>query len=154
MNSDVGLYAFILIISLVCLIIYFIPIIIAFNRNHEYRWIIFVLTIVGGWTGLLWIAALIWAIFPSNKTLIDPVVGNATGLGYRNAGDALGAVEYGRIRGFNSEQAKNIGSFVNADTSFSSKVDALEKLDNLKKKGILSDNEFEIEKHKIMNGKH
>jgi hypothetical protein len=60
---------------------YLLPAIVAFYRGHEYRWVILMLTIAGGWTGVLWVLALVWSAFPHNRALIDPVAGPATGVG-------------------------------------------------------------------------
>ena len=84
----------------VCLL----PYLIARKRGHAYRNIILVLCIFGIF-GVPWVIALIWAIYPSEKSLIDPVMGNPTGVGHRNVGDTLGAVAYGRERGYAMEHA-------------------------------------------------
>lgn len=96
--------------AIVFLLLFFLPTIVAYNRNHAYKHIILVLNIFG-FTGIIWIIAMIWAIFPSEKSLIDPIVGNVTGTGIRNAGDTIGAANYGAERGYAGE--KNI-----APTSF------------------------------------
>ena len=51
-------------IALLCAA-YFLPSIIAGLRGHASAWGIFALNLLLGWTGLIWIAALIWAL--SNK---------------------------------------------------------------------------------------
>ena len=81
-----------------------LPYLIARKRGHAYRNIILVLCIFGIF-GVPWVIALIWAIYPSEKSLIDPVMGNPTGVGQRNVGDTLGAVAYGRERGYAMEHA-------------------------------------------------
>ena len=81
-----------------------LPYLIARRRGHAYRNIILVLCIFG-FTGIAWVIALIWALYPSEKSLIDPILGNATGAGVRNVGDTLGSVQYGRERGYAQEQA-------------------------------------------------
>lgn len=53
-------------IALLCAA-YFLPAIIAGLRGHASAWGIFALNLLLGWTGLIWIAALIWAL--SNKGL-------------------------------------------------------------------------------------
>jgi hypothetical protein len=73
----------------ILLIIGFVPAIIAFKREHHYKWIILVLCFFSGF-GLPWLIAMIWAVWPTDKTLIDPVVGNPTGKGKRNTGDTIG----------------------------------------------------------------
>jgi hypothetical protein len=49
--------------------IYFIPVRIAVNRKHPNTMPIVVLTIAGGWTGLLWIGALVWSLYKPEKEL-------------------------------------------------------------------------------------
>jgi hypothetical protein len=139
--------------------LYFLPTVIAMMRGHAYKWVIFALNLAGGWTGLLWIAALVWAVFPHNRTVIDPVVGSATGVGFRNSGDTLGEADFGLRRGFSEEQARDRarlklvadsgrerGSAIGTDA-----VDALERLHKLKESGILTADEFEQQKQKIIN---
>lgn len=50
-----------IILILVGIAIYFIPSIVAFNRNVEPRIAIFLLNFFFGWTFFVWIAMLIWA---------------------------------------------------------------------------------------------
>jgi hypothetical protein len=59
----------ILIISLISLVIYCIPIIIAVNRHVDNKTGIILLNIFGGWTVVGWIVALVWAV--NNKKHID-----------------------------------------------------------------------------------
>ena len=54
--------------------------------------------------GVPWLAAFIWAVWPTNKSLIDPIAGNVTGKGSRNSGDTIGSLEYGRERGYADEK--------------------------------------------------
>lgn len=104
-NALGGLFLtlFVLVLAAVFIAICLLPYLIARSRGHAYRNIILVLCIFGIF-GVPWVIALIWAIYPSEKSLIDPVMGNPTGVGSRNAGDTLGAVAYGRERGYAMEQ--------------------------------------------------
>ena len=83
MDSLVGSF---LLLGILCVLVALLPAIIAFWRNHSYRWVILALSIFC-WTGIVWVIALAWAIWPSNKSLADPVIGNPTGTGLRNVGD-------------------------------------------------------------------
>ncbi|MBQ3834859.1 MAG: superinfection immunity protein [Elusimicrobia bacterium] len=47
--------------SIIGLIIYFIPSIVAFKRNAYSRWGIFFINLLFGWTLLIWLVTLIWA---------------------------------------------------------------------------------------------
>jgi len=42
---------------------YCIPMLIAKNRQHSQFMPIAILNIAGGWSGILWLAALIWAVY-------------------------------------------------------------------------------------------
>jgi len=92
-----------LLLILICIALYFLPFIIAAIRGHSYMWVIFGLNAVG-FTGITWLGSFVWAVWPSEKSLIDPLAGNVTGTGRRNSGDTLGSVEYGKERGYESEK--------------------------------------------------
>lgn len=83
---------------------YLMPTIVAYRREHHYRHVIAALNVIGGVTGIGWAVAFVWAVWPSDKSLVDPVLGNVTGKGNRNAGDTLGATAFGQSRGFQEEQ--------------------------------------------------
>lgn len=51
--------SFLLLIA--CLIVYFLPAIIAGSRNHHNATAIMIVNVFVGWTVLGWIAALVWA---------------------------------------------------------------------------------------------
>ena len=96
----------ILIAVIVALAIYFAPAIIAYKRNHAYKLVILGINAIG-FVGILpWIVAFVWAAWPSDKSLIDPLAGNVTGKGRRNTGDTIGAAQFGLERGY--EEEKNI----------------------------------------------
>lgn len=48
--------------------LFFSPIFIAFYRNHQYRWVIFAICIVAGWTAVAWVVAFAWAVWPSQSS--------------------------------------------------------------------------------------
>ena len=58
-----------LIIGLFILAIYFIPTFIAFYRSHTYKWVISGINTFAIAAGVLWLAAFIWAVWPTNKSL-------------------------------------------------------------------------------------
>lgn len=132
-------------IGLFSLCLYFVPTIIAIARRHSYTGVIIALNIFGGWTGLGWIAALAWSVWPNEKALIDPFIGNPTGLGRRNAGDVLGAVDYGRQRGRRSEARARDMVPDGGDG-----VEQLVRLAKLRDDGILNENEFSAAKAEIL----
>jgi len=100
-NDAVNAIVALIIVALV-LGAYFIPFIIALLRGHTYKWVIFGLNAIG-FSGVTWLISFVWAVWPSDKSLIDPVAGNVTGTGRRNSGDTLGAVDYGKERGYRDE---------------------------------------------------
>ena len=96
-----------IILAILALLFYFLPFVVAYQRRHAYKWVIFAINLFA-FFGLPWVVCLVWAVWPSNKSLIDPVAGNLTGIGKRNSGDTLGSIEYGRERGY-AEEANNDG---------------------------------------------
>lgn len=126
------------VVLILLLILFFLPAIAAFQRGHHYRWIILLLNVFG-FTGVCWLIAMGWAVWPTEKSLADPVLGNVTGLGSRNAGDVLGAMDAGRDR---SHQE---ASMVNGSISTSA-LARLEKLASMRAAGTLSDEEFAAQK--------
>ena len=93
-----------LIIGLFLLSIYFIPTFIAFHRRHIYKWVILGINIFAIAAEVPWLAAFIWAVWPTNKSIIDLMAGNVTGKGSSNFGDTIGSLEYGRERGYSKEK--------------------------------------------------
>jgi uncharacterized protein len=49
------------------IVLAFVPAIIGYTRKHSHRHTILILCIFGSWTGLLWIAALVWSLWPESK---------------------------------------------------------------------------------------
>ena len=102
LSTIMGLGFFAIVLAIV---ITFVPTYIAFKREHAYKWIILVLCLFVPVGGVTWIIALVWSLWPADKSLIDPVVGNVTGTGVRNAGDTAGAVAVGVQRGKAAEES-------------------------------------------------
>ena len=95
-----------LILGLILLAFYFIPTFIALKRRHAYKWVILGINTFAIAGGVPWLVAFIWAVWPTNKSLFDPIAGNVTGKGTRNSGDTVGSIEYGRERGYLDENNK------------------------------------------------
>lgn len=60
-----------LILSLfaICIVgfLYFVPTLIAMGRDHDQKLAIFVVNLVGGITGIAWLAALVWSLLPARR---------------------------------------------------------------------------------------
>lgn len=78
-NNDL-LNALIISFFVLCAVLYFVPSFIAFRRGHQYRWIILALNATSGWTGIAWVSVFVWAIWPRNRSLAEPLYGDATGI--------------------------------------------------------------------------
>ena len=57
--------------------------------------------------GFSWLIVFVWAVWPTDKSLIDPIAGNVTGKGNRNSGDTFGSLRYGNERGYLEEKYKD-----------------------------------------------
>lgn len=90
----------------ISVVVYFVPMMIAFYRRHESYTSIFMLNLFLGWTGVVWLVCLIWAIF-GQRLKPRPV------------------------QNFN-------------------KYEELERLAKLKSSGNLTENEYEIEKKRLL----
>jgi hypothetical protein len=84
LERNIGGYFMTADFAVIALWFYFIPTIIADYRGHDYRWIIFAINLCLGLTVIGWLVALIWAIYPKDKSLANPILGNPTGIGRRN----------------------------------------------------------------------
>lgn len=135
------------VIGLLLLALYFLPSLIAFTRGHEYAWVIFAINLAAGWTLIGWAVAIIWAVWPRNKSMIDPFLGNPTGLTGRNAGDSWGGYEYGKQRGFEQERSLHPSS---NRTLSRSEITQLERLSAMRDSGALTEAEFAHHKTRII----
>lgn len=116
-------------------VLFWMPSKVAKKRGHAYTNIIQLLNLAAIFTGITWFIAAAWALFPSEKSLIDPLVGNVTGLGRRNVGDTIGAVKHGMNRGAELEKE--------TDAQIDSLID-------MRSRGLISDDEFKRKKTGIL----
>jgi uncharacterized protein len=119
-----------------------IPFIVAHRRGHAYKWVILAISFL---IPIGWIIALIWAVFPDDKSLLDPILGSLTGLGRRNAGDAFGAAKVGVDRGSFNESTRHPD-----ETLDHFKINRLAELASLKDKGMISEDEYQRERAKLL----
>lgn len=50
--------------SLLAILVYLMPVVIAAARSHHQKWLIVLLNVFAGWTIIGWIGALIWSLKP------------------------------------------------------------------------------------------
>ena len=124
-----------IILAFVVIALYFVPTIIAYRRDHGYKGIILAINLVLGASGIGYLIALVWAIWPQEKSILDPVLGNPTGLGVRNVGDTFGSKKAGEVRG--EVQEKDMTA-------------EIEKIAKLLKEGHLTREEYDSMKKKII----
>lgn len=58
------------------LVFYFVPLMIAFYRDHERYTTIFLLNLFLGWTIVVWVICLIWAVFGQSRKSTASVTSN------------------------------------------------------------------------------
>jgi hypothetical protein len=75
-----------LILLIIGVLLYFLPTVIARFRGHKSVVAIFILNLLGAWTILLWIAAIVWA-FTSNTRANDEMMAKTMADAMRKAGD-------------------------------------------------------------------
>ncbi len=114
-----------------------LPGFIAFRRQNPYKWIIGIVGVTSPiFLGASWLVAIIWAAWPSNRSLIDPIVDSPTG-SEKNTGDSLGNV---------------VSRFTTA--SGGPKLEKrLAEIDNLHARGMISDAEKDTLRSNAIEGK-
>ncbi|RYJ38556.1 putative Immunity protein [Flavobacterium anhuiense] len=112
-----------LVIGIPFIVIYFLPSIIALSRKKNNGAAIIMLNFFLGWTFIGWIASLIWACTTDRET--QTIVVNNTPFPKEE----------------NSSTQKN---------EFDEKLNSLQKLKNLLDSGVLSQEEFEQQKSKLL----
>jgi len=77
-GTDSSTIALLLICGLLALVVYLLPTIIAFRRKHHYKWVIFGINAVFGLTGIGYLAAFVWAVWPRQTAFFDVVANDPT----------------------------------------------------------------------------
>src|SRR5450755_934115 len=120
---------------------YFLPTFIAFKRYHAFKWVIFAINAVLGASGLGWLVAFVWAVYPQDKSLADPLIGNPTGTGNRNSGHTLGEMRASAARHGRPTPGAHSASALSA----------LGKLADLAAKGVITQEEFAQKKSELLS---
>ena len=97
--------------------IYLTPAIIAFARASRYRWAILAVNLFGGWTGIGWLVALAWALWPEDDAFSRSIQRGVDGI----------------LQGSMTD------------------LERIERLAQLRDRGVLSDDEFQASKTAILN---
>ena len=71
--SDIAVGLAVILAGLLCLALFFAPTIIAFARHHHFKMIIMAINLILGITGIGYLIALIWAMWPQKTALVDIV---------------------------------------------------------------------------------
>lgn len=77
-NTDLSRIALIIVCGLMVIAVYLLPTIIAFRRKHHYKWVIFGINAVFGFTGVGFLAAFVWAVWPRQTAFFDVVANDPT----------------------------------------------------------------------------
>ncbi len=88
-----------------------------------------------GASGVGWLIAFVWAVWPQDKSLADPLLGNPTGTGRRNAGHTLG-----EMRASAAQSQASVG----ANGATSAALDAIDRLSKLAERGAITAEEFSV----------
>ncbi len=131
--------------------LYFLPAIVGFLRRHRYRWVILVLNICG-FTGIFWVVAFAWAVFPRDRSFLDPVLGNATGRGERTAGDVAGEAVFAAQRAYASKQRAEptLDVPVRIPEPSSDKAELLASIKKLREAGVLTPEDADRQTEKVL----
>lgn len=88
---DVVIYLLIGLAGIGAFGLWLLPAYLAFKRQHQFKWVITAMAVTSPFFfGVTWLIALVWVVWPSNKTIVDPIVTAADGS--RNLGDTFSTV--------------------------------------------------------------
>lgn len=121
-NNDI----IIVILIILAVFLYFLPSYIGFKRNNPFKWIVFIVNLLFGWTFIVWVVLLIYTAFPNKKTILDPII------------DPSGSMS-----------AKEYGNRFNDLKTHSNKINTIKELYQLKESGAISEQEFNIYRNKL-----
>jgi len=124
-------------VLIVAWFIYIIPSIIAFGRKHPNRWLILVVNVVFGATGLGWLGSLVWAC---SALHLDPTASNGAA-----SSDDLFAEDAAP-----AQSDSSTANDQNARTTQTDPIERLTQLQALRDSGALDDNEFMALKRKLL----
>ena len=155
MNIDDFLKVILLIIcGIIAIAIYFLPTILAYRRNHHYYKVIFGINLIFGLTGLGYLVAFVWAVWPKETAIFDVIANDPT----TNSSEA-GQKIYGKM-GTNVKAFRNA---LNGNSSTSPQEsqpsndvlnnnyeDMLRSLAKLRDDGIITEEEFLKKKRSIL----
>lgn len=93
-----------IVVGLICLAVFLLPSIIAFKRQHHYKFIILAINLLFGVTGFGYLIALILAVWPQKTALVDVVTNDLTSAKnnqelYRQRGENARAYDTARYGG-------------------------------------------------------
>jgi hypothetical protein len=77
-DTDSSTVVLIIICGLLALAVYLLPTIIAFGREHHYKWVICGINVVFGFTGIGYLAAFVWGVWPKQTAFFDVVTNDPT----------------------------------------------------------------------------
>jgi hypothetical protein len=144
MEDDLSLLV-VLIVLVVVALLYCLPTFIAFGKHHPNRWIILALNMFLGGTGIVWFGCLIWALHKVHdpKKIVSASSGGESGLNIF-AND----VKTVRILPPNNKTKQ---SSTTSKDEHQKVLTQIERLFELKQKGILTDEEFQSQKAKLLS---
>ncbi|GBQ08998.1 superinfection immunity protein [Saccharibacter floricola] len=154
-DDDSAVAAFGIGIILLCVLggvallaLYLLPSIIALSRDHENKAAIILVNVFGAWTGLAWLIALIWALWPRTPRGYAPFASN--GFDHQWQPPSYGPKpppfpSSPSSAGYSSGISSHEGGLTNEQ------LEGLEKIGRLRSEGILSEEEFEKAKKRLLN---
>ncbi len=124
-----------LFIVIIIALLFFMPTIIAFFRNHHYKYVIMGINTILGFTGIGYLFAFVWSVWP-RKTAFFDVIANDPTTNSSEDGEKI-----------YSQLGSNINSLRGADNTIKNEKffyeEEIRRLAALKNEGLISDQEYE-----------
>ena len=146
-SNHEALAVFYFVFGILLILFYLIPTAIAFYREHHYKWIILAINLILGGTGVGWLVAFVWAVWPKNTSFADVVLNDPT-TNSLEAGREIYGKMGSNIRSFQDEM-KREPTFSPIDAN-DGDLAKLRQLASLKEDGIITEEEFLHKKRAIL----
>ena len=140
------------ILVVIALGIYLLPTIIAFRRDHHYKFIIMGINIVMGLTGVGYLVAFVWAVWPSKTSVLDPLIASPTSIKVEDGKQIYSRWgEYKQAFGSTANPTTVVPPPSPTERTANDYEQQLRALAKLKDDGVITAQEFDSKKEKILN---
>ncbi len=108
-----------IVLLIIGFLVYFLPSFIGFRKGHKYKWIIFAMNLILGGSGIGWLIAFIWSVWPQRSSLLDPIADPSGSGGMpKEFGERISEYKYYSQRSYKTNYCENCGKQLSETAKF------------------------------------